>query len=106
MIATISPHAILFSPHSIHVYFTHTMTVNNPFLQVDTDELISKLSLDEKVSLLGAPNWWNTNKIERLGVPSVRMSDGPNGVRGSSHFLSSPAQCIPVSLDIRVHLHM
>ncbi|KAJ1309840.1 hypothetical protein OPQ81_006605 [Rhizoctonia solani] len=71
------------------------MTANNPFLRVNVEELVSKLSQEEKILLLGAPNWWNTSKIERLGVPSVRMSDGPNGVRGSSHFLSSPAQCIP-----------
>lgn len=79
------------------------MTGSNPFLNADVDELVSKLSLDEKVLLLGAPNWWNTNKIERVGVPSVRMSDGPNGVRGSSHFLSSPAQCIPVSRNLLSH---
>ncbi|ELU44737.1 glycosyl hydrolase, putative [Rhizoctonia solani AG-1 IA] len=71
------------------------MTANNPFLHINVEELVSKLSQEEKIRLLGAPNWWNTNKIDRLGVPSVRMSDGPNGVRGSSHFLSSPAQCIP-----------
>ncbi|CUA74978.1 beta-glucosidase [Rhizoctonia solani] len=71
------------------------MTASNPFVHVNVEELVSKLSQEEKILLLGAPNWWNTNKIERLGVPSVRMSDGPNGVRGSSHFLSSPAQCIP-----------
>ncbi|QRV86694.1 glycoside hydrolase family 3 protein [Ceratobasidium sp. AG-Ba] len=71
------------------------MTAQDPFVNADVEEIISKLSIEEKIRLLGAPNWWNTNKIERLGVPSVRMSDGPNGVRGSSHFLSSPAQCIP-----------
>ncbi|KDN51739.1 hypothetical protein RSAG8_00287, partial [Rhizoctonia solani AG-8 WAC10335] len=71
------------------------MTADNPFLHANVEELVSKLSQEEKILLLGAPNWWNTSKIERLGVPSVRMSDGPNGVRGSSHFLSSPAQCIP-----------
>lgn len=33
--------------------------------------------------------------IDRVGVPRIKMSDGPNGVRGSSHFLPTPAQCIP-----------
>ncbi|KAH7340805.1 beta-glucosidase [Rhizoctonia solani] len=61
------------------------MTANNPFLHVNVEDLVSKLSQEEKIFC------W----VERLGVPSVRMSDGPNGVRGSSHFLSSPAQCIP-----------
>lgn len=75
------------------------MTV--PFLNASVDALISNLTLDEKILLLSGPNWWNTNRIERLEIPSVRMSDGPNGVRGSSHFKSSPAQCIPV----RDYLH-
>ncbi|KAG9098230.1 hypothetical protein FRC06_006632 [Ceratobasidium sp. 370] len=55
------------------------MTGQDPFLNVDIEEIVSKLSTEEKIRLLGAPNWWNTNKVERLGVPSVRMSDGPNG---------------------------
>lgn len=72
--------------------------MSRSFLDVDVDELLENLSPAEQLSLLVAPNWWNTSRIERLDVPSVRMSDGPNGVRGSSHFLSVPAQCIPVSL--------
>ncbi|KIJ31838.1 glycoside hydrolase family 3 protein [Sphaerobolus stellatus SS14] len=70
------------------------------FRTANIAELLAKLTKDEKFLLLAAPNWWNTNKIERLGVPSVRMSDGPNGVRGSSHFVSTPAQCIPCATSL------
>jgi beta-glucosidase-like glycosyl hydrolase len=38
--------------------------------------------------------------IERLNIPPVRMSDGPNGVRGSSHFVSTPAQCLPCATSL------
>ncbi|KAJ8094498.1 hypothetical protein PM082_010932 [Marasmius tenuissimus] len=65
------------------------------FLNADVSTLINDLNLDEKISLLGAPNWWNTQPIERFGVPSIRMSDGPNGVRGSSQLAPIPAQCLP-----------
>ncbi|KAG6865876.1 hypothetical protein C0991_010957 [Blastosporella zonata] len=65
------------------------------FLNAHIPDLVARLKVDEKISLLGAPNWWNTTNIDRLNIPAIRMSDGPNGVRGSSHFVPTPAQCLP-----------
>lgn len=48
------------------------------FLTADISELVKKLKTDEKIALLGAPNWWNTTSVHRLNIPAVRMSDGPN----------------------------
>lgn len=43
------------------------------FLNVDIDDLIDQLSVEEKINLLGAPNWWSTTAVDRLDIPSVRM---------------------------------
>lgn len=54
------------------------MSMSRSFLDASIPELVEKLSLDEKISLLAGPNWWNTSAVERLEIPAVRMSDGPN----------------------------
>lgn len=40
-------------------------------------------------------DFWHTAPIPRLSVPSIKCSDGPNGVRGSKFFDSVPGLCIP-----------
>ena len=45
---------------------------------IDIDKIVNELTLEEKISLLSGFNSWYTNKIERLDIPSIKMSDGPN----------------------------
>ncbi len=54
------------------------MTVDENWIE----ETLSKMTTEEKVSLLSGANFWETVAIERLGVPSVKVTDGPNGARG------------------------
>jgi beta-glucosidase len=53
-------------------------------LRRDIDALVSELSLDEKAALTAGRDGWSTTPIERVGIPPVRVTDGPNGARGSA----------------------
>ncbi len=45
------------------------------------NELVSKMTLEEKASLCSGLDFWHTKGIERLGIPSVMLADGPHGLR-------------------------
>ncbi|KAJ5332552.1 hypothetical protein MYU51_018991 [Penicillium brevicompactum] len=66
----------------------------------DIDTLLKQLTQDEKVSLLTGDDFWHTVPIPRLDIPSIRVSDGPNGVRGTRFFSSVPAACLPCGTAI------
>ncbi len=48
------------------------------------EELLEGLTVSEKVSLLSGQDIWNTVPVERLGIPSITMTDGPHGVRSTA----------------------
>ena len=49
----------------------------------DIDELLDRATLDEQISLLAGANFWETVAIDRLGIPAMRVTDGPVGARGT-----------------------
>ncbi len=46
------------------------------------NDIIQKLNLEEKVQLVSGASAWRTVPIPGAGVPEMKVSDGPNGVRG------------------------
>ncbi|KAH8819162.1 putative beta-glucosidase [Xylogone sp. PMI_703] len=61
----------------------------------DVEEVLSKLTNAQKVSLLSGIDFWHTYPIPELNVPSIRVSDGPNGIRGTKWFAGVLAACLP-----------
>lgn len=71
---------------------------------MEIKKLISDMTLEEKASLLSGLDFWHTKPVERLGVPSIMMSDGPHGLRKQSESAdhlgmneSIQAVCLPTA---------
>ena len=67
-------------------------------------DIIAKLSLEQKCALLSGKNTWQTQQYPKQGVPAIWLSDGPNGLRkqaGAADHLglnpSEPATCFPTA---------
>jgi len=71
-------------------------------MRQDTSTILSRLTLEEKAALCTGATPWQTVAIERLGIPSITVADGPHGVRrvADTETLmaeSLPATCFPTA---------
>src|SRR5438094_9729135 len=67
----------------------------------DVEDLLRQMTLQEKVAMLAGTNTWYTVPVERLAIPSLKMSDGPNGARGAGGFTGGvTAACFPAGISL------
>lgn len=68
----------------------------------DLIALVAQMTLEEKAGMCSGLDFWRLKGVERLGIPSIMVTDGPHGLRkqqgNSDHlglFESVPATCFP-----------
>ena len=76
-------------------------------LQNKINEIISKMTLEQKAGLCSGKDFWTTKPIADLGVPSIMVSDGPHGLRKENNEdeslamkLSYPATAFPPAVSL------
>ncbi len=83
----------------------------------DLRTIISRMTLEEKIGMCSGLDHWHLKSIERLGVPTVRVCDGPSGLRfqtgeddhlgvhASEEMISFPTGCAMASSFDRALMH-
>ncbi|MDQ1913839.1 glycoside hydrolase family 3 C-terminal domain-containing protein [Paenibacillus sp. GD4] len=70
---------------------------------MNIQEIMEKLTIEEKISLLAGGSFWTTQAVERVGLPSIILTDGPHGLRlsmgtnpGQMLMNTQPATAFPI----------
>ncbi|UTR15287.1 glycoside hydrolase family 3 C-terminal domain-containing protein [Salipaludibacillus sp. LMS25] len=71
------------------------------------NDIIQNMTLEEKASLMSGKDFWQTVDIERLGINSIFLADGPHGIRkqaeAADHLGLNPsieATCFPTAATV------
>ncbi len=54
-------------------------------------EIVSQMTLEEKIAYVGGYENWFVRAVDRLGLPAVKMADGPQGVRNNTRSTLYPS---------------
>jgi beta-glucosidase len=75
---------------SLPVYLDPSQPVD-----VRVENLLSQMTLPEKIDYIGGTNSFYIRGIQRLGIPPIKMSDGPMGTRNDG-----PTTCYPAGIAL------
>lgn len=65
------------------------------------EQLLSEMTLEEKVSILSGEDFWSVTAVARLGIGKLRVTDGPNGARGGGSLIGGvKSASFPVGIAI------
>ena len=54
-------------------------------------EIVAQMTLEEKIAYIGGYESWYIRPVERLGLPAIKMVDGPQGVRNNTRSTLYPS---------------
>jgi beta-glucosidase len=60
--------------------------------------ILTQMTLDEKLAMLAGADLWYNVRNERLGIPAMKVTDGPNGARGTEGDMAPKSAVFPVGV--------
>ena len=68
---------------------------------IDIEAALGTLSLDDKCRLVAGETTWRTHAFPEAGIPQLKMSDGPTGLRGEGHgSAGTPGVAVPAGITL------
>ena len=60
-------------------------SLSTPGVEARANAMLKQLSLEEKIDLIGGVNDFYIREVKHIGLPALKMADGPFGTAGPSH---------------------